>query len=60
MSFVKGLKCRECGQEYPVKLLAGCEECFGPLEADYHYEAIAKVLKPRRDCLPSQIHLEIP
>jgi len=46
MSFVKGLKCRECGREYPVKLLAGCEDCFGPLEADYHYEAIAKILKP--------------
>jgi threonine synthase len=44
MSFVKGLKCRECDREYPVKLLAGCEECFGPLEADYHYEQIAKVL----------------
>src|SRR5436853_7845197 len=46
MSFVKGLKCRECGREYPVKLLAGCEECFGPLEADYRYEDIAKVLTP--------------
>jgi threonine synthase len=46
MSFVKGLKCRECGREYPIKLLAGCEDCFGPLEADYHYEAIAKVLTP--------------
>jgi threonine synthase len=46
MSFVKGLKCRECGREYPVKLLAGCEDCFGPLEADYHYEAIAKILNP--------------
>jgi threonine synthase len=46
MSFVKGLKCRECGREYPVKLLAGCEECFGPLEVDYHYEDIARVLTP--------------
>jgi threonine synthase len=46
MSFVKGLKCRECGREYAVKLLAGCEECFGPLEADYHYEEIAKILNP--------------
>ena len=44
MSFVKGLKCRECGREYPAKLLAGCEDCFGPLEADYHYDAIASVL----------------
>src|SRR5213594_3049592 len=52
MSFVKGLKCRECGREYPVKLLAGCEECFGPLEADYHYEAIAKKLT--RDALSSR------
>src|SRR5438270_4941935 len=46
MSFVKGLKCRECGREYPVKLLAGCEDCYGPLEADYHYETVAKVLTP--------------
>jgi threonine synthase len=52
MSFVKGLKCRECGREYPIKLLAGCEDCFGPLEADYHYEAIAKVLK--RDVIASR------
>jgi threonine synthase len=44
MSFVKGLKCRECGKEYPVKLLAGCDECYGPLESDYDYEAISKVL----------------
>src|SRR3989441_3197736 len=52
MSFVKGLKCRECGREYPVKLLAGCEHCFGPLEADYHYEAIAKKLT--RDVIASR------
>jgi threonine synthase len=52
MSFVKGLKCRECGREYPVKLLAGCEECFGPLEADYRYEEIAKVLG--RDVIASR------
>src|SRR5881409_3231818 len=52
MSFVKGLQCRECGREYPVKLLAGCEHCFGPLEADYHYEAIAKKLT--RDALSSR------
>jgi threonine synthase len=46
MGFVKGLQCRECGREYPVKLLAGCEDCFGPLEVDYQYEKIAKVLTP--------------
>ena len=52
MSFVKGLKCRECGREYPAKLLSGCEDCFGPLEADYHYDAIASVLT--RDVIASR------
>ena len=44
MSFVKGLKCRECGAPYPVAPIAICEECFGPLEVDYDYDAIKSVL----------------
>lgn len=40
MSFVKGLKCRECGTSYKVEPVAICEECFGPLEVDYDYDAI--------------------
>ncbi len=52
MSFVKALKCRECGRQYPVKLLAGCEDCFGPLEVDYQYDAIADVLT--RDVIASR------
>lgn len=52
MSFVKGLKCRECGREYPIKLLSGCEDCFGPLEVDYQYDAIASVLT--RDVIASR------
>jgi threonine synthase len=52
MGFVKGLKCRECGREYPIKLLAGCEECFGPLEVDYNYDDIACVLT--RDVIESR------
>lgn len=44
MSFVKGLKCRECGAPYPVAPVAICEECFGPLEVDYDYDAIKKTL----------------
>ncbi len=44
MSYVKGLKCRECQRPYPVAPLAICEECFGPLEVDYDYEAIKKAL----------------
>jgi threonine synthase len=44
MSFVKGLECRECGQEYPKKPLYVCETCFGPLEIVYDYEAIQKAV----------------
>ena len=42
MSFVKGLQCRECGQDYPKKPLHVCENCFGPLEIVYDYDAIAR------------------
>ncbi|HWP43258.1 MAG TPA: threonine synthase, partial [Blastocatellia bacterium] len=44
MSFVKGLKCRECGRLYPKQPVAGCEECFAPLEVEYDYKAIGESL----------------
>jgi threonine synthase len=44
MSFVQGLKCRECGREYEKRLRAGCEDCFAPLEVAYDYTAIARQL----------------
>lgn len=44
MGYVKGLKCRECGREYPVEPIYVCEFCFGPLEAAYDYSGIKKVL----------------
>lgn len=44
MSYVKGLRCRECGREYPKDPIYVCEYCFGPLEADYDYEKIKKHL----------------
>ncbi len=44
MSYVKGLKCRECGREYPKDPLYVCEYCFGPLEVVYDYERIKKKL----------------
>lgn len=44
MSFVKGLKCRECGRNYPAQVLFICEYCFGSLEVIYDYERIKKVL----------------
>lgn len=40
-SYVKGLKCRVCGREYPKEPNNFCPEDFGPLEVDYDYEAIA-------------------
>lgn len=42
MSYVKGLKCRECGREYPKDVLFVCEYCFGSLEVNYDYENIKK------------------
>jgi threonine synthase len=44
MSFVLGLQCRECGQEYEKKPLHVCENCFGPLEIHYDYAGIKKSL----------------
>ncbi len=43
MSYLKGLKCRECGREYPKEALHVCEFCFGPLEVIYDYEGIGRV-----------------
>lgn len=40
MEKLKGLKCRECGRGYPAVPSHVCEFCFGPLEVDYHYEAL--------------------
>src|SRR6202049_613740 len=40
MSFIRGLKCRECGRTYPAEALHVCDYCFGPLEADYDYAGI--------------------
>lgn len=44
MSYVNGLKCRECGREYPIEPVYVCEFCFGPLEVIYDYKNIKKVL----------------
>jgi threonine synthase len=44
MSYMKALKCRECGKEYPKEALHVCELCFGPLEVSYEYDKIKEVL----------------
>ena len=48
VAFVKALKCRECGRECPCEPLSICEFCLGPLEVEYDYEAIARVVSRER------------
>jgi threonine synthase len=40
VSFMKALKCRECGREYPLTANHVCEFDFGPLEVVYDYDRI--------------------
>jgi threonine synthase len=47
MGYVTGLKCRECARPYPARPLHVCEFCFGPLEVDYDYAAIGRILSHR-------------
>ncbi len=44
MSYVNGLKCRECGRQYQKEPIHVCEFCFGPLEVIYDYDGIKNVL----------------
>src|SRR4051812_9318819 len=40
MSYVLGLKCKECGHRVPVSPVHVCEQCFGPYEVEYDYAAM--------------------
>src|SRR5918999_4549485 len=31
----ESLKCKECGERYPLEALFVCDRCFGPLEVEY-------------------------
>ena len=42
--YMKALKCRECGREYPLTATHVCEFDFGPLEVAYDYDQIKKTL----------------
>ena len=48
MDHVTGLRCRECGREFPAEALHVCDFCFGPLEVAYDYEAIAAAVSRER------------
>ncbi|HEV7298751.1 MAG TPA: threonine synthase [Tepidisphaeraceae bacterium] len=40
MSYVLGLKCKECGHRVAVSPVHVCEQCFGPYEVEYDYDAM--------------------
>ena len=42
--FMKALKCRECGREYPLTASHVCDFDFGPLEVVYDYDRIKQTL----------------
>lgn len=44
MSYARVLRCRKCGQEYPLKPMNRCDFCFSPLEVSYDYKAMARSL----------------
>ncbi|MDP2931387.1 MAG: threonine synthase [Chloroflexota bacterium] len=44
MSYARALRCRKCGQEYPVQPMSVCEFCLSPLEVVYDYKAMAKTV----------------
>ena len=48
MTFVEGLRCRECARTYPAEALHVCEYCFGPLEVAYDYDGIAAATSRER------------
>ncbi len=44
MSYARALRCRKCGQEYPIQPINLCSFCLSPLEVIYDYKAMAKEL----------------
>jgi len=47
MGYVNGLICKECKKEYSKEPIHVCEYCFGPLEINYDYEGIKKVVNKK-------------
>jgi threonine synthase len=56
MPHVTGLRCRECGREFPAEALHVCDYCFGPLEVAYDYERIkATITRQKIEAGPRSI-----
>ena len=48
MSFATGLRCRKCGQEYPLRPIRVCDFCLSPVEVNYDYKAMAGELSRQK------------
>ena len=44
MSYARALRCRKCGQEYPLQPMGMCGFCLSPLDVIYDYKAMAKAV----------------
>src|SRR5437763_15985540 len=42
MTYVTGLQCHLCKTKFPAKALWVCDQCLGPLEVIYDYEAVRR------------------
>ena len=45
---VEALKCKECGERYPLDARFVCETCFGPLEVEYDLSGLDPAETKRR------------
>ena len=41
---LKGLACRECGQQFAIAPIHVCDFCFGPLEVQYDYDLLRETV----------------
>jgi threonine synthase len=46
MKFFTGLRCRMCGASFAAEALFVCDQCLGPLEVTYDYDAIRAAVTP--------------
>ncbi len=44
MSYARALRCRKCGQEYPIQPINLCDFCLSLLEVSYDYKAMTRGL----------------
>jgi threonine synthase len=52
MTTLIGLECHLCHTRFPAEALFVCDQCFGPLEAVYDYDAVRRALT--RDTIASR------